>query len=99
MITITTSSLLYIGESPLIYKNVHDGEINPLFVILLMQNFLLAHLNFSLILKLVTFRSFNPFRNRLFIFMNVYIAGIYLACIVTRGKIDILKCVYVLFVL
>jgi hypothetical protein len=94
---ITTSALLFIGEDPLINKKDVQGEVSPLFVVLLTQNFLLGHMNFALILRHVTKLQWNPLRNRVFIFTNVFSIGVIIASYAMGGKLDISTCIWVLF--
>ena len=96
---ITTGALLFIGEKPLMYKKTVLGEMSPMFIVLLLQNILLGHLNFSLIMRHVTNTQFNPLANKVFIFTNLFSIGIIITSFVTGGKLDILTWIYVMFVL
>ena len=97
---ITTSALLFIGEEPLINKKDVLGEVSPLFIVFLVQNFLLGHMNFALILRHVTKLQWNPLRNRVFIFTNVFSIGVIIASYAMGDdKLDIFTCIWVLFAL
>ena len=95
---ITTSALLFIGDEPLIHRGEVEGETAPLFVVLLMQNFLLGHLNCAMLLRHATSTQWNPLTNRVFIFTNVFAIGIIIACYAMGGKgLDIMTWIWVLF--
>jgi len=94
---LTTSALLFIGEEPLINRKDVQGEVSPLFVVLCIQNFLLGHLNFALILRHVTKMQWNPLTNRCFIFTNVGAIAIIIASYAIGPKLDLMTCIWVLF--
>jgi len=55
-----------------------SGQLTPLFSICMIQNFLMAHLNFSCILCHTTDVIFNPFKNKILVFTIFYVFGTYM---------------------
>jgi len=54
-------------------------------------------MNFALILRHVTKLQWNPLRNKVFIFTNIFSIGIIIASYAMGDKLDIFKCIWVLF--
>jgi len=98
VMVLVTSSLLFMGESPLIDRqNLYQFEgPTPLFSVIMVQNFLFAHMNFSIIINHVSAQIFNPFKNKLLLFTILYIAGVYIA-VKTSPGINIMNAIYTLF--
>ena len=85
---LATSSLLFMSSGKN-YKSLYnqmtdktttfEGQLPPLLTILLLQNFLMAHMNFSVILCHVTSTVFNPFKNKILLFTITYVVLTYIA--------------------
>lgn len=93
-----TSALLFIGEEPLIYEKVTLGMTSPLFLVLLLQNLLLGHLNFALILRHVTKKQFNPLANKTTIFTCCFCLGVIISeYVLTITKESMMNIIWALF--
>ena len=95
----STLVLLYMGEQPLANAVVRDGHLNPTFLVLVLQSMMLIHLNLCIYVAHAGKSSFNPFRNRLFLFFNIFVLGIYVMDKIVNGKLNILDFIKVLFVI
>ena len=73
---LATTSLLFIGDDPMFYRDLStfEGNLSPLFCVVLIQNFIFAHLNFDVIVLHISSRIFNPFKDRVVLFTFLYVA-------------------------
>lgn len=96
LLLVSSFSLTTMGNAPISSQKITDGNFNPVWMIILMQNLMLAHLLFSMSVASVSQRTFNPFRNRLFLVFNIVVIGIYIANFILNYTIDITLCAKIL---
>ena len=70
--------LVMMGKEPIVNNPVKDGNLNPLFILILLQGLLMQHLTFCLQVNHVTKTQYSPFKNRVYIMLCLAVVAIYI---------------------